>query len=73
MPEGFAGVWRDFMALHSTRPVGMNGPSRIPWAELDAYQRVNGFRFQPWQIEAIRRADMAFMEFSAETAPKPKG
>lgn len=51
----------------------MGGPSRIPWAEMDAYQRVNGFRFAAWQIEAIRRADAAFMEFAAESAPTPKG
>jgi len=46
------------------------GPLRISWADLDAYQRVNRFRFEPWEIEALRRADQAYMRAHAESRPK---
>lgn len=72
LPEGCETLWRDFLALHGCRGVGMNGPSRISWADLDAYQRVQGFRFEPWEVEAIRRADGAYMRAQAE-ARKPQG
>lgn len=72
-PAGFAQLWRDFLALHSTRAAGMGGAMRITWSEIDAYQRVNGIRLAAWEIEAIRRADGEFMAHQSETSPKPKG
>lgn len=69
-PHGCELLWRDFMALSSTR--GSNGFSvlRLSWAEIEAYQRLHGFRFAPWEIEAIRRLDSAFMEQASKRKPK---
>lgn len=69
-PSGCELLWRDFMELSMTR--GSNGFSvaRITWLEIDAYQRVNGIEFRPWEIEAIRRLDSAFMEQASKRKPK---
>ena len=66
MPEGYAQVWRDFLALHATRPYAMHGPCRIPQTEIEAYARLRGFRWQHWELSAIQRADDAFMKQHAE-------
>ena len=74
LPDGCSNLWHDFLALHNSRgSAGMGGPLRISWADLDAYQRVRGFRFEPWEIEAIRRADGAYMTHFAESRKKPEG
>ena len=33
------------------------GIGRISYSELDAYQRVTGSAFAPWEVDAIRRID----------------
>jgi len=70
LPIGCNALWRDFIALHVTRPVGTGSPGRIPWTEIDAYQRVRGIRFEAWQIDALRRADGEYM---AHIAAQSKG
>lgn len=72
LPEGLVPLWNDFMALHEARGSAGFGPARLSYADIDAYQRVNGTRFVPWQIAALRRADSAYMTHYAETH-KPKG
>lgn len=42
------------------------GSLRLSWADIDAYQRVKAFRFEGWELEAIRKADAAFMAESAK-------
>jgi hypothetical protein len=73
LPEGTAPLWRDFLALHGCRGSSGMGPLRISWMDLDAYQRVQGIRFAPWEIEALRRADNAFMIHHAEGVKKSSG
>lgn len=70
LPVGTADLWADFLALHSTRGSGMGGQECITWPALDAYQRINGVRFEPWQIEALRRADNAYLANKAEKVAK---
>lgn len=62
LPAGCEMTWRDFMALHATRPVGMGGPGRITYGDMLAYQTLNRFTFAAWEVEAIRRADVAYLE-----------
>ena len=61
LPRGCVLLWSDFLALHGTRGSSGMGPARIGFVEIDAWQRVNEVRFEPWEIEAIRRADNAYM------------
>lgn len=72
LPPGCEQLWRDFMDLHGARGFTGFGPARITFVDLDAYQRVQGVRLSPWQIDAIRRADNAYLTHYAETH-KPKG
>jgi hypothetical protein len=67
LPEGCEPLWRDFLSLHSMRGSTGFGASRIGIVEIDAYQRVHGVRFAHWQLEAIRRADIAFLNIKADT------
>lgn len=70
LPQGCEFIWRDFMALSIGR--GSNGFSaaRITWADIEAYQRVNGIRFAGWEIDAIRRLDNAFLAEANKRKPK---
>lgn len=70
LPEGTGQLWADFLNLSSARGSTGFGPARVSWADLDAYQRVKSFRFEAWEVEAIRRADGAYMEQSAKRKPK---
>lgn len=65
-------LWRDFLALHKTRGSSGFGPASISYHDIDAYQRVEGFRFKRWQIDAIRKADEAYIRVRAEQN-KPAG
>lgn len=69
-PDGCELLWRDFMAMSVARGSTGFGPARLSWADIDAYQRVHGFRFQAWQIEAIRRMDSVFMAEAGKRKPK---
>lgn len=60
LPVALYPLWDDFLALHRSRAVGM-GTARITFADIDAWQRVTGAVLRPWQIEAIQRADDAFL------------
>lgn len=54
-------LWSDFLDLHVSRAQTMSGPARISFTDIDAFERVNGTKLLAWQIDAIRRADSAFM------------
>lgn len=69
-PTGCEGLWQVFKELHASRTVIM-GPCRITFAELDAYQRVTGTRLKPWEVEALRRADRAYMDDWQSRQKKP--
>lgn len=73
LPAGCDQLWADFMALHNSRSFTGFGPARITFTDIDAFQRVQGVRLPAWQIDAIRRADNAYLTHHAETArPKRK-
>jgi len=61
-------VWSGFWRLSATRPVGMNGPSRIPLSEVSAYCDLQ--RFSPIKREDFlfytEHLDVAFMKHVAD-------
>jgi hypothetical protein len=69
-PEGCGELWSIFRELHACRGSNGFGPTRISYVDLDAYQRVTGTKLQTWEIEAIRRADKAYLDDWAERQPK---
>ena len=60
-PDGCEELWHIFDELHGCRSWA-NGPGRITYMDLDAFQRVTGLTLHRWEIEAIRRADNAYLE-----------
>lgn len=67
LPDGLFQLWIDFLELHGSRTGTGFGPSRITFADIDAWQRIRGVSLNGWHIDAIRRADDAFMA----SLPKP--
>ena len=65
LPDGCETLWRDFVHLRENAGGNGFGPNRIAYGEIDAYQRLGGFRFEAWEIDAIRRTDTAFMIHNA--------
>lgn len=72
LPPGCGSLWGDFMSLHTTRGSNGFGPARISFSDIDAYQRIRRVTLEPWEIDAIRRADAAYIAHHAETH-RPKG
>jgi hypothetical protein len=66
IPSGCEELWPIFNQLHACRGSNGFGPSRISFVDLDAWQRLNGVRLRPWEIEAIRHADGAYLARVAE-------
>lgn len=58
-------LWRQFTSLHRARTSNGWGPNPITWSELDAYCRLTGVQLDPWEVEAIRALDEAFLDAAA--------
>lgn len=69
-PAGCEELWRIFGELNGCRGNNGFGPVRITYTDIDAFQRVSGTVLQPWEREAIKRADQAFLEDWARRQPK---
>lgn len=61
LPVSLRYLWSAFIRLSDRRPVGMN-VGLIPWSEIDAFQRVSGFRLTPWEVELIEMLDVMFVK-----------
>lgn len=61
LPDGLSALWLDFAQMHECRGSTGFGPMRISFADVQAFQAINRVRHEPWEIEAIRRADNAFL------------
>ena len=57
MPECAQQLWSDFLQLHGSREISERGPCPIRFAELDAYARLMGFAWSPWEVAVIKRLD----------------
>lgn len=64
MPEAEP-LWAVFCALHQTRASGM-GVGPISFSEIEAYQRLVGVKLDPWEVQAVRAIDMAYLQHEAE-------
>lgn len=69
-PPGCEELWRIFGELHSCRGSTGFGPMRITYTDLDAFQRVSGTVLASWERDAIRHADVAFLNDWAARQPK---
>lgn len=60
-PELLEYVWTAFLLLNQTRGQGFSGPLPISFQEIDAWQRLTHNVLLPWEIEAIKRLDAAYL------------
>jgi hypothetical protein len=61
LPLGARLIWRAFLELHKTRGALGFGPASITYAEIFAWQRVMHSRLLPWEVDALRLVDDAFL------------
>lgn len=66
-PEG-AHIWQAFRSLHSARVNNGFGPCPISFVDMDAWQRVMQYPLAPWEAEAVRKLDDAYLAIDAEKA-----
>jgi hypothetical protein len=58
-------LWSDFARLSAVRAWPDGNPARIGFGEIEAYQRLHDIRFEPWELDALQRADGAFLAAQA--------
>ena len=68
LPEGCDNLWLTFLSLHSRRGSNGFGPSRLTYGEIKDYQTVTNDILEPWEVDAIMKADDAYFA----SMPKPK-
>lgn len=61
LPRELDYLWRAFWRLAGRRQSTGFGPARISWMEIDAFVRLSGVRFTPWEIELIEELDDLYL------------
>lgn len=59
-----------FFELNSGRQSGMNGPLPLSFVEIKAYGELKDINFEPWEIDAIKIMDRAFLSEYHDTQNK---
>ncbi len=70
LPDECDQLWADFLELHLDRGSTGFGPLRITLRDVEAWQRIRCTVLPQWQIDAIRKADEAYMRDWADRQPK---
>jgi len=70
LPRQGRALWADFLDLHLTRRSGLNGPERLSFADLQAWQIVTASTLAPWEIRAILALDRVYMATVADAASR---
>lgn len=60
-PEDYGFVWQIFWELREHCKSGFSGPESLGFFELDAWQRVRGFRLGNHVVDLIMAMDAAYM------------
>lgn len=71
MPPEFRYLWSAFGRLSGRRRLSDVGALPIAWDEIDAFSRLTGAAFVPWEIEVIEMLDRLFLE--SLRSPSPSG
>lgn len=62
MPQLLGALWELFNDLSATRRSGMAGPEALTYGEIAAYSQLYQQEFTPWEIDALRRLDYAWLK-----------
>jgi len=60
-PMELSYLWSAYLHLHNARSAGFNGPSPISYLEIKAWMEVTENTLKPWEVEALKRLDAAYM------------
>jgi len=61
LPAACAHVWTGFLELHEARTFHQYGPNPLGYADIDAWARLTGRRWLPWEFAALRALDRVWM------------
>ncbi|WP_158673475.1 hypothetical protein [Bosea sp. FBZP-16] len=56
-PSALRYLWQAFARMSSRRGSTGWGPAPLSWQDIDAFCRLSGLRFAPWEIETIEALD----------------
>lgn len=62
LPTEASYVWASFDALSMRRSWGENGPQRVAWRDIQAWQDLARSRLEPWELRTVLALDDAFIE-----------
>ena len=55
-------VWNLFFDLNSSRQSTGHGPAALTYTEIHAYLSLMGETLEPWEVNALRLMDRAYMD-----------
>lgn len=61
LPMALLYLWSAFLRLSNRRGAGGFGVNPISYGEIEAFCRLSGQRFAPWEIRLIEELDQMFM------------
>lgn len=61
LPPSLTYLWSIFCRLSSRRTSNGFGINLITYPEIDAFQRVTGFRLMQWEVEMIETIDRLYL------------
>lgn len=59
LPAAARPLWRVFMSIAGQRRSGGMGPSSLTFTDVEAYQRLYGVQFTPWELDTLFAIDAA--------------
>lgn len=65
-PTALSYLWNHFVALDGARGGNGFGPNPIGYTVILAYAHLMRVRFQPWEVDAIRRLDEEYLRAMAK-------
>lgn len=65
LPHDLRYLWVAFIEMHRARQGGF-GPLPISWSDILSYCTLMRMRLDPWEVEALRALDDAYLESVAE-------
>lgn len=66
LPPLLGHIWAMYTALDCARTGNGFGPNPISYSEMDAYARLSGVTLATWEVNALKRLDLAYLRTLAE-------
>lgn len=70
MPEAAQMVWRAFDDLDAQRGGNGFGDNPITYRDMLAWQQMTGWALDPWEVEAVRAVDDAYLAHRAKESAR---